>query len=92
MTDNTPPSFQQLWENAEEVSKKLFDTTPPILVELVSQVSRLNEAFANKDSEDNKHLKARLIGEVVFLLTALTQKEDVNVYKLLSDQVFLNGL
>jgi hypothetical protein len=92
MIDKTPPSFQQLWENAEEVSKKLFETTHPILVELISKISRLNEIYEKPNDEEVRHAKARLIGEITFLISALTMKENVNIYSLLNDQIFLNTL
>jgi hypothetical protein len=92
MTDKIPPSFQQLWENAEEISKKLFETTHPILVELISKVSRLNEIYEKPNNEEVMHTKARLIGEITFLLCGLTMKENMNIYQLLNDQVFLNSL
>lgn len=92
MTDKTPPSFQQLWENAEKVSEKLFETTDPIIVELISKVGHLNELYSKEESEEIKHGKARLIGEITFLLCGLTSKENANIWSLLNDQIFLNSL
>lgn len=86
--------FSQLWEESEKlVSKVHKDTSTNEILKLIT--SLLNDYKDMDLSEINddvkKSIKNRYIGEILFLLTYLSSKDGINVYKSLMEEILLNS-
>lgn len=80
--------FELLWEKAEEFQKdgSANTTVQQIIEELMMKVS-LYKAIDSKTEipeEDRKKVKSRTLGEILLTLTALSLKDNINVYESLN--------
>lgn len=85
MTDNV--HFENLWEHAENAQQKNVSacSTNDIIEELLMKVN-LYKTSDNKewDNDQRKSIKSRLMGEILFTLTKLSIKENIDVYESLA--------
>lgn len=84
--------FEELWEQAEKLSVKVFANQDKGVIELITD---LLEDYRNLiDSELPQEvvasLRKRYMGEIVFWLTSLSAKDDINVYAALMEEIKLN--
>jgi hypothetical protein len=79
-------SFSELWEKAELFCEKSSpdDTTDEILDPTIMQLT-LYKAIDKKEIpiEDRKKIKSRLFGEILFMMTKLSLKDNINVFEAL---------
>jgi hypothetical protein len=80
--------FEKLWEQAEEFQKDGSASTSvqQIIEELVMKIS-LYKAIDSKTEipeEDRRKVKSRTLGEILLTLTALSLKDNINVYESLN--------
>ncbi len=76
--------FENLWEYCEFLNKDKFSET--IFDELLMKIN-LYKAFDSKKEisiEENQKIKLRLFGEILYTLTALSFKENINVFDALT--------
>jgi hypothetical protein len=82
-----PTSFEQLWNDCESLSKTTAANQPllGVLHELDLKVS-LYRTLVEKlpaQGEELAQIKSRTMGEILFTLTKLSLKEDINVFEAL---------
>jgi hypothetical protein len=86
--------FEQIYEQAEQISKQRNETRST--ADIAKEISELLNSYADADSIDSKEitnsLKNRYLGEVMFLITALSQRDNINVYAALNAQLTLNKI
>jgi hypothetical protein len=81
-------SFSELWEKSEQFHKEIG---PPdsaqLLEELLLKINlykALEQKLETVASEDLEKTKSRLMGEILFTLTGLSLKDNINVFEVLS--------
>lgn len=99
MIQSSPPkpmAFEQLWEACEQISAPLYQQQSSS-----DLIKELNDLFANyKQLDDNLSmpkevilaLKRRCIGQLLFIITHLSAKDDINVYASLLEEMKLNQI
>jgi len=92
MTDDNIKHFEQLWEEAEQLSVKVFETKDKDVIQLITD---LLEDYRNLiDSELPQEvvvsLRKRYIGEIVFWITLISAKHNIDVYGALMEEIKLN--
>jgi len=80
--------FEKLWEKAEEFQKdgSANTTVQQMIEELMMKIS-LYKAIDSKTEipeEDRAKVKSRTLGEILLTLTALSLKDNINVYESLN--------
>ena len=81
-------SFSELWEKCENFHKEYSadDSVSNIIASLNMKLG-LYAAIANKSdivTEDMEKAKSRLMGEILLSLTALSLKDNINVFESLN--------
>jgi hypothetical protein len=94
MSENSIVHFETLYEQAEQLAKQRNENKST--ADIVKEISELLTSYSETDAIDSKEitksLKNRYLGEVMFLITALSQRDDVNVYGALQQQLTLNKI
>lgn len=94
MTNKQPIGFEELWNQAEVISNKVYKEQQP-----VDLVKELNDLFSNYSQLDNnvklpdevsKALKRQCIGQMLFIITHLSGKDNINIYSSLLEEMNLN--
>lgn len=77
--------FEELWEKCEKFQESNLVDSSSILDELLMKVTLYKNLDSKKDIsfEDKKSTKLRLMGEILFTITSLSLKDDINVFKAL---------
>lgn len=90
MSKSNIVSFDQLWEKVEKLSTTKYTSITETIDELVSSIQDLKKIHSihttNPTSEVGKELRIKEVGKILFLLTALSDKANIDVYKALKDQ------
>lgn len=88
MTENNIKHFEVLWEESEKLAEKLHGkTSTEELVKLVSEALTSYVEITKIDSKEiSDSLKSKYMGEIVFLLTAVSLRDNINVYAALMEQ------
>ena len=88
--------FEQLWCEAEELSSANFKgkTDIQILEELSSAISAFDASSAVQfhTEEARTSYKSRLIGRMLFVITTISHRENINVYAALQDEMAATAL
>src|ERR1700674_3313548 len=100
MTDQMAPNdivhFEDLWLRAETISKSKFTDINSILESLLSSITdykNINDVhMKHPDSVMGTPLKEKTIGKIFFAFTALSSKEDIDVYACLKQEYDINNL
>lgn len=90
---STIKHFETIWQEAENISSKKLETdnTSNIATEIADLCDNLSAVDEmNADPSAKSSLKKRYIGEILFHLTAISAKENINVYAVLKEQILLN--
>lgn len=80
--------FEDLWVMSEKVAEKRYNTDPlkssivPEIKELIEELSKIQ----GNSSLITLELKKKKIGEILFLLTAYSIKENIDVYAALKGE------
>jgi len=94
MSENKIKHFETLWEEAEKLSSGMYKDMPTD--ELIKFVNDLltgySEASQIESKEISDSLKNKQIGEIVFILTALSLRDNINVYAALQEQCVLRNI
>jgi hypothetical protein len=89
VSDNTV-HFEDLWEKTEAVASLEFKDEAEVLARLASNVSELKDIYRVSVNSNDKNLikgvKSKAIGRLLYALTALSSKEEIDVYAALKDQ------
>jgi hypothetical protein len=77
-------SFEELWEKCEDFHKEnsVDDNIEDIVNELIMKInlySTVNQKSIDS-SEEVKKAKSRLMGEILFSLTSISLKENINIF------------
>jgi len=93
MADNIK-HFEQLWEEAEQLSVKVFETKDKGVIELITGLLENYRDLIDSElpQEVVKSLRKRYMGEIVFWLTLMSAKDNVDVYSALMEEMKLNAL
>jgi uncharacterized protein with von Willebrand factor type A (vWA) domain len=93
LSEITPKTFEQLWEEAEQLTAKRYKHMSH--EQLVKEITDLLAKYAKINllggSELIGSLKNRLMGETLFALAALTLKDNLNIHPILQEQVIVNS-
>ena len=75
--------FEDLWQKAESFHKNSDDSAKDILEELTLKVClyKAIEQRSEISEKDKKEARSHLLGEILFTLTKLSLKEDINVFE-----------
>jgi hypothetical protein len=80
--------FEKLWEQAEEFQKdgSANAGVQQIIEELMMKISlyKVIDAKTEIPEEDRQKVKSRTLGEILLTLTALSLKDNINVYESLN--------
>jgi hypothetical protein len=80
--------FEKLWEQSEEFQKdgSANSTVQQIVEELLMKISLYKAIDAKTEIpvEDRQKVKSRTLGEILLTLTALSLKDNINVYESLN--------
>jgi hypothetical protein len=80
--------FEKLWEQSEEFQKDGSANTSvqQIIEELMMKISlyKVIDAKTEIPEEDRQKVKSRTLGEILLTLTALSLKDNINVYESLN--------
>jgi hypothetical protein len=83
--------FEELWEKCEEFhNKKPYnEDLSNIIDEVVIKLNLIKIINIKSEiSEEDKHASVeKILGSVLFLLTKISVKENINVYKILLDEL-----
>jgi hypothetical protein len=94
MTNNRVVHYEVLWERAEEVAATKHPNTTDAIKQLSSLIKDLSAihqtALDNPKSEIAQSLKAKAIGQVLFLLTSISAHEKIDVYLALKNEYELS--
>ncbi len=79
-------SFSELWEKCESIYQDNNEDSSVILDELNMKVNLFKTLnyIQNISEEELQKVKSRTIGEILFTLTKLSMKENINVFESLS--------
>lgn len=85
-----PIHFENLWEAAEKIASnkygKLNDNE--IMNELTLSITAYEKALTTDLSDDIRNeFKKRILGHMVFIMTAISAKENINVYAVLKEEM-----
>ncbi len=84
----TKMHFEDLWEKCENYHKSNEDQNSPLnMDELIMKIGlyqSLNEK-PNISKNDLKTIKSRLLGEILFSISNISLKDDINVYQAMLD-------
>lgn len=79
--------FEDLWEKCEEYHSETTssDDSESIVKEITMKLGLYDAINRQVDSsvEDKEKAKSRLLGEILFSLTSLSLKDNINVYEAL---------
>jgi len=88
--------FEELWEESEQLALKTYADRPNNI--LFRELTELLQDYENLDRPDSEihseivtSLKKRYMGEIVFLLTAISKTDNINVYAALMEEIKLNS-
>lgn len=86
-------NFQDIWVAAEELSSKLNNDKS--MADIVKSIETLlgtytGIAASNLPNEIKTSLAARQMGEIVFLLTTISARDNINVWIALENEIKLN--
>lgn len=88
--------FETLWGESEAlVSKAHQESTIEEIIFLISELlSDYKETNASSiiPDEVKKSLKKRYMGEIIYLFSALSARDDINVYAALMEELKMNTL
>lgn len=80
--------FEKLWEQSEEFQKdgSANASVQQIIEELMMKISlyKVIDAKTEIPEEDRQKVKSRTLGEILLTLTALSLKDNINVYESLN--------
>lgn len=84
--------FEDLWEKSEKIAEKYYDNLNPghntfdikgVIGEIQENLIYLNLAVKNNDTDGHKYI----IGKILFNMTFLSKKLNVNTYAVLKDLI-----
>ena len=90
----TSKHFEHLWEECESLSNNIYkdDSVEKVIEEIKSLLNDYKEIDgSNNPNEIKLSVKNRYLGEIVFLLTTLSIKDNINVYAALKEELILNS-
>jgi hypothetical protein len=87
MTEDNIPHFEQVWTESELLTQtKYKDTQAVVIIDklktLLSGYDALN-TFA-ESSAARQNAKTKYMGEIIFLISALSHRDDINVWAALA--------
>ena len=94
MTENNIKHFETLWDESEALVSKIHEkSSHDDLIKLISNLTNDYKEMhsSNLPDEVKSSLKTRYMGEIIFLLSALSQRDNINVYAALKEELFLNS-
>lgn len=97
--------FEELWNKSEDISSKIHkDTNIQDLLKIISNLTEdykklhlleispdVNAVLGERPEEIKSDMKKRYMGEIVFILTAISAKENINVYSSLQEEIKLRS-
>lgn len=88
--------FEDLWNESEDISLKVHkeDSSQYLLEMMKVLIDNYRDLLTNEaiPKEVITTLKKRYMGEIVFLITAISARDDINVYASLMEEIKLNKL
>lgn len=90
MTNNNQIHFENLWDKAEELQSEAnqLNDTSSLINELILKsklYQSINSNSSHMTEEDLQKIKLRALGEVLLVLTGISQKDNIDVYKALQE-------
>lgn len=82
--------FEDLWEKSENFQKEMVitnnSTIQNIIEELILKINLYRIIDSKKEilEEERQTIKSRILGEILLTITALSLKDNINVYESLN--------
>src|SRR5229473_2835616 len=95
MTDNRVIHYEELWERAEIIAAQINKPIPTndILTNIVDTANNIKKYDQSEFADEIKSaLKKRAIGELLFLITTISDREKIDVYAALKDEMYLQEI
>jgi len=94
MTDEINKTFEQLWEEAEKLTTSKYHNASheKLIKELTAAITKYQKINELGTSDFVSSLKTVIVGELLFILSAITHKDNINIYPTLQAQILLNGV
>lgn len=84
-------SFDSLWCDAEAISQNINkDNSSVSILQNITALCSLLQDSEESSKEAKEIIYNSVIGEILFLLTTLSFRENINVWKALKDQIDIN--
>lgn len=85
-------NFNELWEACESLNKDLGDSH---ISQICNQIKLQIDLYQNLENpnlsdQEKETIKSRIMGEILFLFTNLSLKDNINVFKALNTVYLLN--
>lgn len=87
--------FEELWEQCEKINQNNNADIPSILDEVIIKINlykALNQKYNLPLTKEEEKIKTHLLGEILFSLTNLSIKDNINVYAALYSSVMFRQL
>lgn len=87
--------FEELYEQSEKLATKIHqtETTTELIASIMSVLNDYKDLATSKLPDEVKaSLRNRYMGEIMFLFTAISMKDNVNVYAALQEEMRLNEI
>lgn len=87
--------FEELYNQAETLSSQIYKNLS--IEELIKDINDLLQNYKEIDisthpNEVKSSLKKRYLGEILFLITSISDRDKINVYAALKEEIALNKL
>ena len=78
--------FEDLWDQCEKFHQENTKDLGSVIEALLMKINLYKSLSAQKDipGEEMQKLKSRLLGELVFALTCMSLKDNINVFEALA--------
>lgn len=94
MTENNIKHFEQLWDESEQLTSKVHAAKSNN--EILNSILALLNDYKDISTMDvpielKTSLKHRHMGEIMFLITSIAARDNINVYAALMEEMKLNA-
>ncbi len=77
--------FEDLWEESEKLHQDINNTDVSVIIDEILMKLKLYKILNDKiKTEDQQKAKSRLLGEILFTITKLSLKDNINVFESLA--------
>jgi hypothetical protein len=90
---NKIKTFEQIWEEAETINPFKSDNLSQIIENIKLSLSNYNDiSISSLPEEIKSSLKSKYMGEVLFFLTGISIRDNINIYVALKKEIEENKI